>query len=155
MKRFISRAGLIAVMLFSFSLQSVRGDDKALKAEALELSAGMQVAEWEAVYVPLRDLAKAAEKEKRLKDAADFYVRAAYQHRVPAFRAAALRNAAFHSSRIGDCFRARQLWNESLQLLALIRENPDKFPGHESTNKKTRRDTRWGLYGSACRLDLK
>lgn len=149
MKRFITRAGLLAVMLFSFSLQGVRGDDKALRAEALELSAGMQVDEWEAVYVPLRNLAKVAAKEKRFRDSADLWVRAAYQHRVPAFRAAALRNAGFYSSRIGDCEIARSRWKRALNVLK--NADPKKFPGHKKSRHKTLADIYWGLDDSACK----
>ena len=173
MKRFISRAGLIAGLFFSFSLQAQAislgpavqmgvlvsateaKTDKALEAEAISLSAGMTQVEFDDLYLPLRQQAKHADADKRLADAADYWVRAAYQHRVPTYRAAALRNAAFFSARITECDRARDLWNKSLALLKLIEDNPDKFPAtdkKETSRKKTLADIRWGLDDSACRV---
>ena len=154
MKRW-TRAGLVAVMVLAVSFSAVHAQtDKVLESEALDLAAGMQVAEWESVYKPLRDLAKAADKESRLKDAADLWVRAAYQNRTPTYRAAALRNAAFFSARIGECERAKRLWAKARALLNMIEEFPDKFPTTEkmqTSGKKTAADINWGFKDSACR----
>lgn len=155
MKRWMLNAGLVAVMVlgFSFSLAQAK-TDKILEAEALELSAGMQVLEWQAVYEPLRDLAKAAGKEGKLKEAADLWVKAAYRHRVPTYRAAALRNAAYFSARISDCQRARRLWFAARDLLESIDQFPELYPlteKMEASGKKTAADINWGFMDSACR----